>query len=204
LSDVTVIKFPVSRLVVDVERFADDADEPMSKVGMGKIPTKTSQGKALRRQLKPNEVSNLITEYYEPHHQTLQAAVERELARHGMALILDCHSFPSRPLPCDQDQTTPRPDFCIGTDLFHTPKKLADLVVRELQKTGYKVDFNRPYSGAIVPMKFYGQDPRVASIMIEINRSLYMDETTGEKNVMFAKIGAQVKYILLKIADFEQ
>ena len=194
-----VVKFPVSRLIVDVERFANDADEPMSKVGMGKIPTKTSQGKELRPQLKPNEISDLITEYYEPHHQALQAAVEGELMSRGRALIIDCHSFPSQPLPCDQDRTVPRPDFCLGTDLFHTPIKLADLVVSELQKTEYKVDLNCPYSGAIVPMKFYGKNARVSSIMIEINRRLYMDEATGGKIGRFYEIRDRIRGALGKM-----
>jgi len=196
------VQFPVSRLVVDVERFEDDEIEPMSKVGMGKITMKTSHDQQLRRPLKSDEIEDLIARYYRPHHRALLDAVEGELASRGKALIVDCHSFPSRPLPCDQDQTVPRPDFCIGTDLFHTPMKLASLAVHELQKSGYKVDLNRPYAGAIVPMKFYGKDPRVSSIMIEVNRSLYLDEATGEKDVMFAKIGVHVTNILLKIANF--
>ena len=42
------IKFAVSRLVVDPERFVDDESEGMTEVGMGVIYTKTSSGKPLR------------------------------------------------------------------------------------------------------------------------------------------------------------
>jgi hypothetical protein len=40
--------FPVSRLVVDPERFVDDATEPMAACGMGVIYTQTSQRMPLR------------------------------------------------------------------------------------------------------------------------------------------------------------
>jgi len=39
-------------------------------------------------------------------------------------LIIDCHSFPKSPLPYELNQEKSRPEICIGTDNFHTSKKL--------------------------------------------------------------------------------
>jgi hypothetical protein len=35
--------------------------------------------------------------------------------------MIDSHSFPNQPLPCDDSQATDRPVICLGTDALHTP-----------------------------------------------------------------------------------
>ena len=47
LSGATDIVFPVSRLVVDPERFESDEMEPMSECGMGVIYQATSDGRPM-------------------------------------------------------------------------------------------------------------------------------------------------------------
>ena len=202
LPETTVVRFPISRLLVDVERFADDAEEPMSKVGMGMIYTRTAFGNRLKRSLTPGETKMLVMEYYEPHHRKLLEEVKKELEENGKALLVDCHSFPSQPLPCDADQSIPRPEFCIGTDSFHTPKELIQITDRTITNAGYSVGIDWPYSGSLAPTAFYKKDHRVASIMIEVNRNLYMDEMSGTRSIGFDIIKGVIQTLLSVIGEF--
>ena len=103
-------------------------------------------------------------------------------------MIIDCHSFSSVPLPYEMEQSNDRPDICIGPDDFHTPKVLSSLALEYFQSKGYKTVANYPYSGSIVPLRHYGKNANVSSIMIEINRGLYLKPGTNEKNDNFNKI----------------
>ena len=106
--EATTVRFPVSRLAIDPERFVDDAEEPMAGRGMGVIYTKTAGGLPLRALPSPQERQQLLDRFYHPHHQRLAGAVQRAMERHGGCLVIGCHSFPSVALPCDLDQA-PRP-----------------------------------------------------------------------------------------------
>lgn len=68
-------------------------------------------------------------------------------------------------------------------------------------KAGLEVAVNTPFAGAMVPEPFYSlRDRRVQSLMIEVNRSLYMDERTGKKKETFDKMKNLVQ-IFLKVAE---
>ena len=188
--DLQRIVFPTSRLVVDPERFLEDNQEVMAARGMGVIYTRTSGGEPLRVPPSPEERTRLIDRFYRPHHRRLSKAVDGALEEHGYALVIDCHSFPSQPLPCDLDQDPDRPGLCIGTDLFHTPGWLRDAGVSAFHSvdSGLSIRVDRPYSGTLVPLEAWGQDPRVLAVMIEVNRRLYLDEATGHPHARYPAI----------------
>ena len=98
---------------------------------------------------------------------------------------------------CDQDPI--RPDICVGTDPFHTPPTLTDSIEQFFRTLGWTVYRDTPYKGTYVPLQFYGKDKRVASIMIELNRKLYMDEETGEKLLSFPAIQRIVARLLSQL-----
>ncbi|MDB9704049.1 N-formylglutamate amidohydrolase [Rhodospirillales bacterium] len=194
------VEFPVSRLLVDPERFPDDGQECMAAVGMGALYIKTSHGKELRLQKYTSDEhrSCLLDEFYFPHHEAFHKKVEDELNRNGSALIIDCHSFPNRPLPYENDQNPDRPDICIGTDNFHTPNELSRRLKTEFSEKGYSVKLNSPFSGAIVPQQFYLANSAVKSVMIEVNRGLYMNEETTEKKSAFSNVRRDIASVLVK------
>jgi len=178
---------PFSRLFCDVERFSDDSLEVMSKVGMGMCYTHLDSGQHMR--LVNEGLRNRIKkEYYDKHHYELNELTKKLLDEHGKVLIIDCHSFSNKPFIRDLNKTTPRPDFCIGMDSYHTPIELVESAKGLLESHGFTVGINRPYSGTMIPSKFYQIDRNVGGVMFEVNRKLYLKEKDG---VVFKSDGFQ-------------
>jgi len=194
------VRAEVSRLVVDVERFADDTQEPCARVGMGATYVRTADGRPLRA-LTPERRAELMARHYWPHHRALDAAAAARLARFDRCVILDAHSYPTGPLPT-QLAFGPSPEIGIGTQPGHTPPALRDLAVDFFRAHGYSVGVDVPFSGAMVPNACFGREPRLWSVMIEVRRDLYMDEATGERHAGFARTRAVLTDFRAVLARF--
>ena len=189
------IVFPVSRLVCDVERFRDDSKEDMAKIGMGAVYT-SCHDLSLLRNMSEKRKNEILENWYDTHHSKFGKTVKEKLNSFGKCIIIDCHSFPPIPLPYEIDKSTDRPDICIGTDSFHTPDELAEILKKEFLVRGYSVKENSPFSGAIVPIDYYMTEKRVVSVMIEVNRKLYMDDR-GKKTDGYQKVKNDIKNIIM-------
>jgi N-formylglutamate amidohydrolase len=181
-----------SRIFCDPERFSDDAQEVMAQYGMGVLYEKSDNGEVIRI-VSPELREKILQSYYWRHHSQFSAAVNDQLVRFGKAFIVDCHSYPSKPLTRDLDQQPIRPDFNIGTDAFHTPQELVDTAVTFFEKAGYSVGVDWPYSGAIVPMEHYRKNKGVVSIMLEVNRALYLQEPSNQQSDSYFRVKETVQ-----------
>ena len=157
-----------SRFVVDVERLLDD---PMNEIGQGIIYTKFH---GLQRTITDEEQMGMMAYYYSYIKQLKSMLNE-------YSLLIDCHSFPS-----DLDNI----DVCIGyNDDWSRPTDfIIGLVAEAFKRLGLKVEFNTPYSNAIAPDTSYTYN----SIMIEINKKLYLNEKTLELNDFASKLKEQL------------
>ncbi|AWI06765.1 N-formylglutamate amidohydrolase [Clostridium drakei] len=169
-----VVKFEFSRFVCDVERFEDDKLETMAKLGMGAVYLKIPSGKELRY-FDNVKRKHIMDNYYKIHHARLEAMVNDKLDKHNECFILDCHSFNPN---TNYVQMQGVPDICIGVDNYHTSAKTKDDAISIFQSLGYSVRINNPFSGSIVPMNYYNKDKRVKSMMIELNRRIYIKGRT--------------------------
>lgn len=165
----------LSRLVVDPERFPDEREE-MLAVGMGAVYTRTTHKEPLRP--ADADPGPLVERYFRPYAKAMTDAVADRLAVTGRAVIIDVHSYPTARLPYELHGEGPRPPVCLGTDSFHTPPELL-AAAREAFAPCGETGLDSPFSGTYVPLEFYGAEPRVGALMIELRRDTYMTEPGG-------------------------
>jgi N-formylglutamate amidohydrolase len=144
---------------------------------MGAVYTRTSHG-TLLRDADPRTEQTLLDEYFIPYARAMTDLVDERLAATGRAVILDVHSYPSKPLPYELHADTARPAVCLGTDAFHTPQRLLAAAREAFEPCG-DVALNTPFAGCYVPLRHYGANPRVAALMIELRRDAYLTEPAG-------------------------
>lgn len=187
------IIFPYSRVFCDVEKFADDNLEVMSKFGMGAVYLKTNLGVSFRNYNK--EYSDMVLhKYYYPYHKKLNNKVENLLNSNKTVVLVDCHSF-SKDIIMFEECKKDLPEICIGFN--DKQDKLAKLCIQFFKDLKYNVKINYPYSGTMVPNNYIGKsNPRLKSIMIEINKEIYIN---NKKN--FKKLQKDINEIL-KIIEF--
>jgi N-formylglutamate deformylase len=161
----------LSRLVVDPERLPKE-HEAMYDVGMGAVYTRTSGGLTLRDVDEEAERA-LLGRYFTPYADALADLVDERISATGRAVLVDLHSYPAHVLPYELHQESRRPPVCLGVDVDHTPKALVQRVKRAFRGV-CQVVVNEPFRGSYVPLRHFGRDNRVASVMVDLRRDTYL------------------------------
>jgi N-formylglutamate amidohydrolase len=145
--------------------------------GLGTVARIVADGEEIYAgPLSVREVLTRIEQLYFPFHTQLARLIDDTVQGFGYAVLIDCHSMPSALM-------TPgggaRPDFVIG-DRFgaSADPRLSQLARDTLQSLGYEVQMNRPYAGGYITERHGRPAGGVHAIQIEINRGIYMNETT--------------------------
>ena len=214
---IALIKNNIARVFIDVNRDKNEIDKSMffnypnqtdlvggnrCRVGLGLIHRVAQQNKNIYKNLLDyNEIEKRVNGVYNPYHAALRNAVDKCVNKFGFCLLVDCHSMPSK-ICTILDEKKPV-DVCLGT-LFgeSCPAEFVKKIKQDLEAFNYRVEQDRPYSGAFISFNFCQPRKNVYTLQLEINRALYMDEQNYTKNTHFQSVAGNVGKFIASLGDF--
>ena len=170
------VPFCKSRFDCDVERLEND---PLKEMGQGIYYTKFED---CTRKYNFDEHKHAVEDWLLHRYAIIANLVPN-------SLIIDCHSFPSEVCEDIDINIGFNEDFSKPSAAFIT--FLADF----FEQYGYKVGINKPYSNSITPT----QELAYKSVMIELNKKIYLNEDTNELLSSAYKINQMLNYLYKNI-----
>lgn len=156
------------------------------------------------RKLSVDEVERRIAQCHVPYWAALTAAVEAAHTRHGRVVHINCHSMPEVAGPISWVKPgTKFADVVLGDrDGSTCAPEFTRLLTRAFRAEGLSVAVNDPYKGVELVKRFGRPSENRHSIQIELNRKLYMNEATRERNENYEKLKALLERVMRQVAAF--
>lgn len=183
----------VPRAVIDCNRGEEEVDPaaiegvspapvgPRARYGLGLIPSRTHRhGTLWRRRIDRAELQRRISEVHRPYHELIDKELETLAGRFGEALLIDCHSMPSR---------TGQAEIVIGDRHGASAASwLSAETARIVRTAGFKTALNEPYAGGAIVARHGRPAAGIHAIQLEIDRSTYLSRDARTPGVGFDRI----------------
>lgn len=212
---VPLISGLVSRAYVDLNRAAGELDPLLIEdcegaaasaklaAGFGVIPRRAGDGTPLYdRRLSRREAQARLDRVYAPYHATLADLMLAARARHGMALLVDWHSMPSRAVtPGGKGRPGRGVDIVLGDRHGASCRGAVTRRIRALiEAQGWRVGLNAPYAGGYSTEAWGRPDEGFQAIQIEVSRALYLDERTLEPSTDHGRFLTALERVIAAMA----
>ncbi len=204
LDGLTTVRATFHRYVIDANRDPSGSSLYPGQNTTTLVPLTDFDGENIWTH-PPNEaeIEHLKAAFHTPYHVALAAELDRVRARHGVALLYDCHSIRSR-IPFLFAGTLP--DFNIGTNLGTTCAPAIEEATCEIcaAATGYSSVVNGRFKGGFC-VRHYGK-PGIGrhAIQMELAQSTYLRAEEApwlyDEN-RAARLRAQLTSILEKLVE---
>ncbi|MDQ7018581.1 MAG: N-formylglutamate deformylase [Robiginitomaculum sp.] len=174
---VTWLAANISRTVIDLNRDPSSVSLYPGQATTDLCPLETFDGEPLWQAGKApdaDEVERRKEKYFMPYHQGLAEQIARIKARHGFAVLYDCHSIRG---------TVPRlfegalPSLNLGTDQGKSCGRLLEQDLSAvLARSSYTHVLNGRFRGGWITRHYGRPKDRVHAVQMEIAQREYMEE----------------------------
>jgi N-formylglutamate deformylase len=138
--------------------------------GLGVIPRLAGHGLDIyARRLPAADASARLAQLHTPWHEEVARILGAARARHGAALLIDCHSMPS--------PTGVRPPQIVLGDChgLSADPAIVQAIEDHFVQVGWRVARNAPYAGGHTTRHHGRPAQGLHAVQIEIDRALYLD-----------------------------
>jgi len=166
--------------------------------GLGTVPRVVADGQEIYAgRIAAAEAVARIETLYKPYHRILRGLIQRTARSYEHCILIDCHSMPSTSLGRDEAKA----DVVLG-DRYGTAcaPELTGAFEAQFQAHGFRVVRNKPYAGGFIT-EHYGE-PNLGrhALQIEVNRALYMNESSLALTAGFADLARSLRTIIATVA----
>ncbi len=178
LEGATVVRTPVHRYVIDVNRPPGGESLYPSQNTTGLCPLSDFDGNPIYlagQEPGADEIADRRARFHAPYHAALSTELERVRAKQGCAILYDCHSIRSS-IPHLFDGKLP--DFNIGTNISTTCSPAVEKAVENFcaAAPGYSTVLNGRFKGGWTTRHYGRPEAGLHAIQMELAQSTYMDE----------------------------
>lgn len=177
LPGATAVRATFHRYVIDANRSPKDESLYPGQNTTGLVPLTDFDGEPIWTDAPDAaEIAARTAEFHAPYHAALAAELDRVRARHGVAILYDCHSIRSH-IPFLFDGTLP--DFNIGTANGASCDTRIEAATRAIcEATGRTTVTNGRFKGGWTT-RHYGQPERgIHAIQMELAQSTHLATET--------------------------
>jgi N-formylglutamate amidohydrolase len=190
---------PVPRAIIDCNRDEEEVDPaailgispapvgPRARHGLGLVPSRTHRhGRLWRQPISRDELKRRIEQVHRPYHDAIANQLAMLTDLHGEALLIDCHSMPSR----SQGQA----DIVIG-DRHGTSCAgwLGNEAAGVARSSGFRAGLNDPYAGGAIVGRHGRPHLGIHALQLEIDRSTYLKSDGRTPAVGFDRVACLIE-----------
>ncbi len=162
--------------------------------GLGLVPSRSrSKAPLWSPPLDAEGLQQRIDAAWQPYHDGLQAMIDMVAARHGGAILLDCHSMPPRrggPAVVIGDRH--------GTTAAPWVSAAAGGAARNL---AFATAFNHPFAGGYIVERHGDPTRGIHALQLEIDRSQYLDPRLSAPGPGFARTRLLFERVAAALCD---